>query len=149
MKTLRSEITIDAPPEDVWRVLVDFAAYPQWNPFVVEVTGGAQAGERLRVRLQPPGGRGVTLKPAVIEASPPQVLQWLGHLLVPGIFDGRHTFELEPVRGGTLLVQWEEFTGVLVPLLARSLDRSTAAGFRAMNRALKERVEHVVAGSPA
>lgn len=147
MRTLRSEITISGQPEDVWRVLVDFARYPEWNPFVVEIAGVALAGERLRVRLRPPGGRGITLKPAVTEASPPRSLQWLGHLGVPGIFDGRHTFELETVPGGTRLVQREEFTGVLVPLLARSLDRSTIAGFRAMNAALKERVEHVVEGS--
>lgn len=149
MKKLHSETTIYAPPELVWSVLVDFARYPEWNPFVVEVSGAAGAGERLRVRLQPPGGRGVTMRPTVTVAEPPRAFQWLGHLGFPGVFDGRHTFELEPIPGGTRFVQREEFTGVLVPLLARSLDRGTAAGFGAMNRALKERVEQVVAGTLA
>ena len=38
-------------------------------------------------------------------------------------------------------MQNETFTGALVPLLARSLDRDTAAGFALMNAALKTRAE--------
>ena len=45
---------------------------------------------------------------------------------------------------------WNPFlvaaSGLLVPLLARSLDRHTAQGFVAMNEALKARVEQAVAG---
>jgi hypothetical protein len=38
-------------------------------------------------------------------------------------------------------VHREEFTGVLVPLLWRSLDRGTRRGFEEMNRRLKELAE--------
>ncbi len=34
MKVIHTEIEINAPAEAVWRVLTDFAAYPEWNPFV-------------------------------------------------------------------------------------------------------------------
>lgn len=68
-------------------------------------------------------------------------------LALPGLFDGRHIFELQPAPGGTRLVQREEFRGILVPLFARSLDRNTARGFVAMNEALKARVEQAVTGS--
>jgi uncharacterized membrane protein len=34
MKEIHTEIEINAPAEKVWRVLTDFAAYPEWNPFV-------------------------------------------------------------------------------------------------------------------
>jgi uncharacterized protein YndB with AHSA1/START domain len=33
VRELRSEIEIDAPPERVWAVVTEFAAYPEWNPF--------------------------------------------------------------------------------------------------------------------
>ena len=39
MKELRSHIEIDAPPEEVWRVLVDLERYHEWNPFMVEARG--------------------------------------------------------------------------------------------------------------
>jgi len=67
--------------------------------------------------------------------------EWLGRLVLPGLFDGRHRFELVPDGDGTRLVHTERFTGLLVPLLKKSLDTKTIAGFRAMNTALKARAE--------
>lgn len=141
MKLLHSEVLIEASPAEVWAVLTDFAGYSDWNPFVVNVAGVPEQGETLRVTLAAPGGGRITIKPDVTQVATGKVLEWWGHLIVRGIFDGRHRFELHPAGDGTRLVQSETFTGVLVPLLARSLDRSTAAGFGLMNSALKARAE--------
>jgi hypothetical protein len=145
MKQLHTEVTIDATPEDVWAVLMDFERYPEWNPFLVEMAGVAAEGQHLRVRFQPPGGRAVTMAPTVTEVRDGEVFEWLGHLGVPGVFDGRHRFELHPADHATRLTQGETFTGALVPLFARTLERKTAAGFAAMNDALKARVEQLCA----
>jgi hypothetical protein len=68
-------------------------------------------------------------------------LTWLGRLLVPRLFDGQHSFVLEPgPDGGTRFTQSELFRGVLVPLMGGLL-RSTLRGFDAMNEALRERAE--------
>jgi hypothetical protein len=144
-KQLHSEIEIDAPPERVWAVLTDFERYPEWNDFVSSVHGELAEGNRLRVRLTPPGGRAITMRPRVTVVDPGVAFEWLGHFGVAGIFDGRHRFELRPTAGGTMFVQRESFSGVLVRLLARMLDTSTAAGFLAMNEALKTRAEKVAA----
>ena len=141
MKQLHSEILIQATPAQVWAILTDFDRYADWNPFVVKATGIPEQGQRLSVTMSPPGGRPITLKPHVTEAAAESVLEWWGHLGVRGILDGRHRFELHQVEPGTRLVQMETFTGVLVPLLARSLDTGTLAGFNLMNAALKSRVE--------
>jgi hypothetical protein len=45
------------------------------------------------------------------------------------------------LRGGVLYILREVFKGLLVPLLARSLDKDTQRGFVEMNRALRERAE--------
>lgn len=141
MKRLHSEILIEASPREVWAVLTDFTHYAEWNPFMVNVTGTPELGRRLSVTLSPPGGRDITLKPDVTEVVTERVLEWWGHLGVRGLFDGRHRFELHPTGGGTRLVQSETFTGALVPVFARMLDGSTAAGFALMNAALKTRAE--------
>ena len=101
MHELHSQIEIDATPEEVWRVLVDVERYHEWNPFIVDVHGVVQHGARLRLVMHPPGGRAVTLKPAVTQVQPKQVFEWWGHLVVRGLFDGRHRFELEPTARGT------------------------------------------------
>jgi hypothetical protein len=142
MKVLHSEIEIDVPAERVWRVLTDFASYPQWNPFIRKIRGQPTKGERLEVRIEPPGGRGMTFKPKVLTAEPNRELRWVGHLLVPGLFDGEHSFIIQPLEENRVrFVQREAFKGVLVPLFARSLDENTQRGFEEMNRALKERTE--------
>ncbi|MEM9566310.1 MAG: SRPBCC domain-containing protein [Actinomycetota bacterium] len=139
---LHTEIEIDAPTAVVWDVLTDLDRYEEWNPFIVESSGTVAVGQRLTNRMQPPGGRAVTFTPTVTEVEPGRVFEWLGHLLVPGLFDGRHRFELhETVGGGTRLVHTEHFGGVLVRPFKRSLDRSTLAGFEALNDALRRRAE--------
>jgi hypothetical protein len=142
MKELHTEIEIDAPAERVWRVLTDFASYPQWNPFIRTISGQPTPGERLKARLEPPGGRGMTFKPKVLNAEPNRELRWLGNLMVPGLFDGEHSFTIQPLEADHVrFVQREAFKGLLVPLFARSLDTNTRRGFEEMNRALKERAE--------
>jgi hypothetical protein len=84
-KQLHTTIEIDATPLRVWQVLTDFAAYPEWNPFITRASGAARPGERLHLRMQPPGGRGATLRPTVLEADPGRQLRWLGHVLLPGL----------------------------------------------------------------
>jgi hypothetical protein len=138
---LHSEIEIDASPEEVWETLTAFEAYPAWNPFIASVEGPSTVGAKLKVRLEPPGGRGITMHPKVTESEPGRTLAWLGRLGVPGVFDGAHHFALEPLdEGRTRFVQKERFSGVLVPLFRRSLRTHTLAGFEAMNHALADRV---------
>ena len=92
--------------------------------------------------MQQPGRKPITFRPTVTEVIPGSVFEWLGHLGVRGTFDGRHRFELEESDGGTRLTHSETFTGIIVPLLFRVLEKGTRAGFEAMNAALKTRVEN-------
>jgi hypothetical protein len=138
---LRTEIDIDAPPSSVWAILTDLSAYPDWNPFITSSEGSVGVGERLTNRLEPPGGKALTFKPTITAVEEGRVLEWLGRLVVPGLFDGRHRFELVPTGDGSRLIHTERFSGVLVPLLKKRLDTETLAGFAAMNTALKARAE--------
>jgi hypothetical protein len=146
---LHTEIEIDAAPATVWTILTDLAGYADWNPFITASAGKVATGERLVNRLQPPGGKALTFKPTVTEVDEGRAFEWLGRLGLPGLFDGRHRFELVPHGDGTRLIQTESFTGMLVPILRKSLDTGTVAGFRAMNAALKARAEAVAPGGAA
>ncbi|MGA4727309.1 SRPBCC family protein [Micromonospora taraxaci] len=139
--TISTTIDIAASPQAVWEVLTDFAAYPDWNPFMRRIEGVPRVGSKLVVHLSPPGGRGMTFKPTVLAANPGQELRWLGKLGVGGLFDGEHSFVLTANADGTThLVHGERFSGLLVALLKGTL-KNTHAGFGAFNDALKQRVE--------
>ena len=141
MHELRAEIDIRAPAERIWSILIDFPAYSSWNPFITSAEGVAEKGRRLRVTIKPVDGGAMTFRPRVTEALANRELRWLGHLLVPGLFDGEHCFRIESSAGGARFVQSERFSGALVPLLTRRLERGTKPGFEAMNAALKRRAE--------
>ncbi len=142
MKQIHTEIEIHAPAGEVWRVLTDFAAYPQWNPFVRRVEDEVRVGGRLHVYIQPSGGKGMSFRPTVLVADPDREFRWLGHLWVPGLFDDEHSFVIEPAGHGRVrFIQRERFGGLLVPLLSKMLDGETRSGFEEMNRALKVRAE--------
>lgn len=138
---LTSQIEIDAPAATVWAILMDFPAYPEWNPFIRRISGRPEVGTRIEAQLQPPGGRAMTFKPTVFTAEPRREFRWLGKLLVKGLFDGEHSFRIEPLGPDRVrFVQEESFTGILLPLLKGTLGQAEE-GFAQMNAALKQRAE--------
>ncbi len=141
-RTIQTEIIINASASKVWQVLIDFEAYPQWNPFIRQMTGTAKPGKQLTVQMHS-GGRAMTFSPTVLAVQPERELRWLGRVFIPGIFDGEHSFVIEPLGGSQVrFVQGEKFNGLLVPFFGSLLD-NTKRSFQEMNRALKVRAEHV------
>jgi hypothetical protein len=142
MKSIRSEIDIDAPAARVWDLLTDFAAYPDWNPFIRRAEGVLAEGEQLRLLFQIPDGMRMKIRPRLITVVEQAEIRWLGHLAVPGLFDGDHRFLLTPLDAGTTrLVQEETFRGALVPIFGGWIGAGARRGFAAMNRAAKMRLE--------
>jgi hypothetical protein len=141
-KVLQTRIEIQATPERVWQVLTDFSSFPEWNPFIRKVKGEPREGATLEVYLEPPGERGMTFHPRVLAVEPDRELRWLGNLFLPGLFDGEHIFTIETINEKRVrFTQREEFSGLLVPVLASRLEEGTWRGFREMNKALKDRAE--------
>ena len=145
MKDIVTSVDVDAPAETVWDVLVDFEAYPEWNPRS-RITGTPAEGERLVVAPGPEAEGMPTFKPRVRQADGTE-LRWLGHLYVRGLFDGEHRFVVEDLgEGRSRFVQSESFGGLLVRPIMRLYGEDTRAGFEAVNAALKARAEAVAAG---
>lgn len=146
MKEIYTEIEISATPERVWQILTDFEALPEWNPFMRRASGEVKVGAKLEVFLQPSGGRGMTFKPTVVEATPNREFRWLGNLGVRGLFDGEHSFTIEPLGENRVrFVHRESFRGLLVPLLLLMVEKDTRRGFEEMNQALKTQAEQASA----
>lgn len=144
-REVSTEIEINAPADAVWRELINFAAYPAWNPFIQFIDGDLSKGGRLSILVCPPNSKGMRFKPVVRELEENKKIVWLGSFLFPGVFDGEHSFELMPINENkTRFIHNEKFSGLLTPLFWSKLDKDTRQGFVNMNQALKARCEYDV-----
>ncbi|MCL1592861.1 MAG: SRPBCC domain-containing protein [Actinomycetia bacterium] len=141
MQEIRTSTSIDASPDIVWDILMDFASYPEWNPFVTSIAGAPSTGAPLTIELSREGKKPMEISPTVVKADAPTDFSWVGSVGVKGLFDGHHRFNLAATTSGTTLTHYEEFSGVLVPVVLLAIRKSTTAGFEAMNKALKQRAE--------
>ncbi|HFK5572808.1 SRPBCC domain-containing protein [Elizabethkingia anophelis] len=138
-KEIKTEIVIHATPEKIWKILTDFGNYPQWNPFIVSVTGDVENGNKIVVSIKPPDRKGMIFKPIILTKINNKELSWQGRLLFKGLFDGKHKFELiDNGDGTTTFIQSEKFSGIFVWLFNT---QNTKKGFNEMNQKLKELAE--------
>lgn len=134
---IKTSIVINAQPAKVWQIFTSFEQYPQWNPFIKEVTGKVQVNNRIKINAG-----GMVFKPTILAYEENKELKWLGHLLLPGLFDGAHQFLLIDNQDGTTTFEQNElFKGILVPFFKQKLDVDTRNGFNEMNLRLKELAE--------
>ena len=102
-KTFRADVTIAAPPEKVWAVLMDTASYPDWNPTFVAVSPPYALGAKISSRVKKPDGAFIDMRPTVKTLRANRELGQAGG--VPGILTYHHKWLLEPVAGGTYVRQ--------------------------------------------
>lgn len=141
-KEITTSIVIHASVEQVWSALTDFINYPNWNSFITCINGNVEEGSRINVSIHPPQSKPMTFKPVILSRIAHKELRWKGKLVLKGLFDGEHIFELsQKTDGSTLFVQREQFSGILVGMI--NLE-NTQKGFEQMNRQLKELVEKSV-----
>jgi len=150
VREIYTEIVVRADAGTVWDILLDFDAYPLWNPFITKIRGTPALGARLECRPRLPGRRRTTVfHPRISRLEPQETFAWLGHVLVPGLADGEHLFEISREDDTAVkLVHRQEFRGLLIPVLWPFFHEGTRRGFERMNEALRRRAEgHGAAGS--
>ncbi len=140
---LRSETVIDAPPDQVWKVLGDLVAWDTWNPTLFAVqpdAGELEVGKEIRMKLRL-GGMVVPMRQQIRVVDPPRELRWRSKQMVPApAFDVLRSFRLEPLDGSrTRLVQTETMTGFLAKPTSRLIGKLVVKGYDDLGRALAER----------
>lgn len=148
MKNLKYEINtkieIHVPLSDVWNALIEFSEYERWNTFVPSISGELSKGAILNIILHVPNEKKQKYKVKILEIQEKQILQWLGHFIIPGLIDGNHIFQLQHLSDNkTLFIQKESFKGILVPFVWKYyLNTKLRAGFVQLNEGLKKHVEN-------
>lgn len=143
---VRSEpVDIDAPIERVWDILTDFERYGEWNPFTPSVTTNFEIGSpvELYVRM---GHWRLKQVERIEVVEPPHVIAWsttMGHrFLISALREQR----LEAVGEGRCRYRtWDDFSGLLIPLVMLLFGGFVRRGFNDVARGLKTRAETVSA----
>ncbi len=140
MKVFAVSISIRARPEAIWALLTDAQGFSSWNSTVESVLGQIALGSRITVRARATPGQAFPVK--VSEFVPPSRMVWSGGMPL-GLFSGRRTFTLEPQEQGHVRFDMrEEFTGLLAPLISRSIP-DLRPSFDRFAADLKQRAESV------
>jgi carbon monoxide dehydrogenase subunit G len=139
MARFRTELTIDAPAEEVWALVTDWPAQSRWIPLTTVTIdrhspGRSGAGTRFtgRTRLGPIGFD----DPMVVTEWQPVTGENPGRCQVRKLgpwLTGRAEIEVRPVVGGTRVLWWEDVGLRWVP---RVLDRVLSPVIGAVGSAL-------------
>lgn len=142
MKSIETQISINASKEKVWEILMNHEEYKNWNPFIKEISGNTNPGGHLKVTIQAEGNKPMKFEPEVLNHSLNHEFRWKGKLFIKGLFDGEHYFKIiERSDNQVDFIHGENFTGILSGVLTSMLYESTKEGFEQMNKALKTLAE--------
>ena len=130
-----TEIIIEATPEEVWAVITDAESYGDWNPVIIEAEGSYALGATIRNMVVEDGKDPVAIKSRVELSEPSRHLNQFGGYV--GIITFDHHYILEPVEGGTRVVQREDYTGFYLHFWDSSW---VTPAYNRVNRALRDEV---------
>jgi len=137
MKSFAVSTVIHATPEAVWAILTDGAKWTSWNPTIEKVEGSISPGGKLKVYTKLSPGRAFPVR--VTQFAAPRRMVWTGGMPL-GLFKGARTYTLTPQKGGVEFAMREEFSGLMAPLITRSIP-DLQPSFNEFAAALKRRAE--------
>lgn len=135
MKSFEVRRPIAASPRQVWKWLTSAEALVSGGLGVIRLDGTIEPGGRLKLWSEASPSRAFALR--VTEFTPERAMVWTGGMPF-GLFTGTRRFTLTPSGSQTVFHMREEFTGLLAPLIGRSIPDLTpsfekfANGLRAM-----------------
>ncbi len=148
--------SIDAPLDLVWQVMLDTAAYGEWNSFVYEVecSTPARVGDPIKLHVRWANGRTTSSPERITALEPPLHEDGVGTARLSYAYEGlpdklglvhstRHQWLFQEGGGPTVYTTEQELTGPMVRFAgpARITD-----GFERQAEGLKQRAESLTRG---
>lgn len=131
-----------APIEAVWKVLVDFERYAEWNIFTPKVETDLQIGSRVRMRVVMPGKFDAERIERINLVEAGETICWGMHMGHPAVLCANRWQMLCPLESGeTRYVTVDKFSGLLAPFVLALYGGAMKTGFQSVADHLKQRVE--------
>jgi hypothetical protein len=129
-------LEIDASPEVIWQLLIDFENYPNWNRYSPTVTGKFGLGERVIVEANLDGNI-QRVENYIVAIKPQQELCWQSEGWYAAMSQGlRCRWLVEQDSGKTLLIHHEIMAGYLAWLIEWALFEEIQSGLQLVNESL-------------
>ena len=110
-------INIKAKPDRVWALMTNAADFPRWNSTIKSIEGKIALGQTIKLVAVISPTRTFNLK--VIEFVPEKKMVWSDG---NAMFKGVRTYTTTPkADGSTDFTMSEEYTGLMLPMIAGSL----------------------------
>jgi uncharacterized protein YndB with AHSA1/START domain len=134
---------IEAPKDVVWSVIADFAAYAEWNPFVVACSSELRVGApmAMTVRLGDRQREQVEFVSRFVEG---ELFEYRMKPVGPLLHSYRQHEVASQADGRTLYRSTFELNGWLAPLVGAILSGPLHDGFKGMTDSLVSRSEQLV-----
>lgn len=145
MKEIKAEIEISSTPDKVWEVLMDLPGWAEWNPIVNKIEGKLEVGEKLNIVMCGSNGKDSKRYAAnitVIDEN--KCFRFIAVMMGKFMFSADRIIELEKTANGTLFIQREIYSGIMVSLFWAKLSTEALSMLKSMNEALKKEVKKVV-----
>jgi uncharacterized protein YndB with AHSA1/START domain len=118
MRAYEATAEIDAAADQVWRVLADVDAWPDWDSGVTKVDGRLALGEKLSITIEANPGRAFPVK--VTSINEPNLIVFRGGMPL-GLFTGERTYTLKAEGNSTRFTMREQYTGPLASVVFKSI----------------------------
>lgn len=142
MRELKTEIQISSNPDKVWEIITDLPGWSKWNPIVNKMEGKLEVGAALFITMCDDKGNDSKSYKAIITAiDEKKRFSFIGIMMAKFMFSAERIIELEDSQGGTLFIQREIYTGLMVPLFWKKLNEQASSMLNSMNEALKNKAE--------
>ena len=133
------EVQVEASPQEVWSLLVNCMAWPQWYKHCSDVSvlrGGPSLQAHSKFRFKTLGRY---FEPTVVTFEPPRMLIWSA--AGPVGTSGSHAWRIEPTASGCKVVTEEAQKGLLLRLLGSFVRTRLLAAHEDWLRSLKALAE--------
>lgn len=139
-------IDINAPPETVWKVLTDFPAYREWNPFVVSARCALKPGSDMDMMVKLKGAPQRQVE-TIVAVTPGKGFSYRMKPMPLGALKSFRTHAVEGAEPGrSRYISHFELEGWLVPVVLMLMRDGLEKGFAGMTEALQRRAEKLSQG---
>lgn len=134
-------LTINAPAELVWDVIVDFANYHQWNAFCPEASGELVLGAPLTMQVDLGAGLQEQVEFITVIDAPHRIVWSMENKPGDPICADRSQIITPIDEHSCTYVSIDEFSGDMVPPMMEAMGEAVERGFNICAQGLKAHAE--------
>jgi len=148
MEEYKIEVDINASKKAVWKTIIDFEHYPQWNSVLnMENNDSLIVGNKFDVSIKKPNNKRSNFKAVTVSKDVHNSFAAKQKILGKWFFQATHFFIIkETDKDNITFIQKWELQGILASLFRKQIFKELEE-FKKMNRELKVYVENKRVGT--